>query len=55
VTTIQYFDRFNRYPRVAAWSKKNGRFSAEMVIPFSEGNIHAARLTPDDNEARLDL
>nr|GEV76663.1 phospholipase-like protein [Tanacetum cinerariifolium] len=54
VTAIWYFDRFNRYPRVAAWSKKNGRFLAEMVIPFFEGNIHAARLTPDDNEARLD-
>nr|GEU61185.1 hypothetical protein [Tanacetum cinerariifolium] len=48
VTAIRYFDRFNRYPRVAAWSKKKGRFLAEM------GNIHAARLTPDDNEARSD-
>nr|GEU73505.1 hypothetical protein [Tanacetum cinerariifolium] len=54
VTAIRYFDRFNRYPRVAAWSKKKGRFLAEMVIPFFEGNIHAARLTPDDNEARSD-
>ncbi|GJY96253.1 phospholipase-like protein, partial [Tanacetum coccineum] len=54
VTAIRYFDRFNRYPRVAAWNKKKGRFLAEMVIPFFEGNIHAARLTPDDNEARLD-
>nr|GEU48017.1 hypothetical protein [Tanacetum cinerariifolium] len=25
VTAIRYFDRFNRYPRVAAWSNKNGR------------------------------
>nr|GEX45080.1 hypothetical protein [Tanacetum cinerariifolium] len=54
VTAIRYFDRFNRYPRVAAWSKKKGRFLAEMVIPFFEGNIPAARLTPDDNEARSD-
>ncbi|GJU97669.1 hypothetical protein Tco_1326940 [Tanacetum coccineum] len=43
-----------RYPRVATWRKKKGRFLAEMVIPFFEGNIHAARLTPDDNEARSD-
>ncbi|GJS35970.1 hypothetical protein Tco_0534352 [Tanacetum coccineum] len=42
------------HSRVAAWRKKNGRFLAEMVIPFFEGNIHAARLTPDDNEARSD-
>nr|GEX15490.1 hypothetical protein [Tanacetum cinerariifolium] len=48
VTAIRYFDRFNRYPRVTAWSKKKGRFLAEMVIPFFEGNI------PDDNEARSD-
>ncbi|GJU89648.1 phospholipase-like protein [Tanacetum coccineum] len=54
VTAIRYFDRFNRYPRVAAWNKKKGRFLAEMVIPFFEGNIPAARLTPDDNEARSD-
>nr|GFB30905.1 phospholipase-like protein [Tanacetum cinerariifolium] len=54
VTAIRYFDRFNRYPRVAAWSKKKGRFLAEMVIPFFEENIPAARLTPDDNEARSD-
>nr|GEU49916.1 hypothetical protein [Tanacetum cinerariifolium] len=46
VTAIRYFDRFNRY-RVAAWSKKKGRFLAEMVIPF-------LKLTPDDNEARSD-
>nr|GEY57719.1 hypothetical protein [Tanacetum cinerariifolium] len=36
VTAIWYFDRFNRYPRVAAWSKKKGRFLAEMVILFFE-------------------
>nr|GEY43849.1 hypothetical protein [Tanacetum cinerariifolium] len=54
VIAIQYFDRFNRYPRVAAWSKKKERFLAEMVIPFFEGNIPAARLTPDDNETRSD-
>ncbi|GJY59569.1 phospholipase-like protein, partial [Tanacetum coccineum] len=40
--------------KVAAWNKKEGRFLAEMVIPFFEGNISAARLTPDDNDARSD-
>ncbi|GJZ06537.1 phospholipase-like protein [Tanacetum coccineum] len=34
VTAIMYFDRYNRYPRVAAWSKKKGRFLGHMVIPF---------------------
>nr|GEZ54942.1 hypothetical protein [Tanacetum cinerariifolium] len=34
VNAVRYFDRFNWYPRVAAWSKKNGRFLAEMVILF---------------------
>ncbi|GJZ25460.1 hypothetical protein Tco_0569713 [Tanacetum coccineum] len=50
----RYFDRYNRYPRVAAWSKKKGRFLGHMVIPFFQGNMPAARLTPDDNEARSD-
>ncbi|GJR33630.1 hypothetical protein Tco_1209314 [Tanacetum coccineum] len=54
VTASMYFDRYNRYPRVAAWSKKKGRFLGKMVIPFFEGNMPAARLTPDDNEARSD-
>ncbi|GKA69966.1 phospholipase-like protein [Tanacetum coccineum] len=54
VTAIRYFDRYNRYPRVAAWSKKKGRFLGQMVIPFFQGNMPAARLTPDDNEARSD-
>ncbi|GJS38848.1 phospholipase-like protein [Tanacetum coccineum] len=54
VTSIRYFYRSDRYPRVATWRKKKGRFLAEMVIPFFEGNIPAARLTPDDNEARSD-
>ncbi|GJV86711.1 hypothetical protein Tco_1530649, partial [Tanacetum coccineum] len=54
VTAIRHFDRFDRYPRVVAWRKKKGRFLAEMVISFFEGNIPAARLTPDDNEARSD-
>nr|GEV19603.1 DNA-directed DNA polymerase [Tanacetum cinerariifolium] len=54
VTAIRYFDRFSRYPRVAAWSKKKGRFLVETVIPFFEGNIPITRLTPDDNEARSD-
>nr|GEU88243.1 hypothetical protein [Tanacetum cinerariifolium] len=48
VTAIRYFDRFNWYPKVAAWSKKNGMFLVEM------GNTPVARLTPDDNEARSD-
>nr|GEW73804.1 hypothetical protein [Tanacetum cinerariifolium] len=38
------------HSRVAAWSKKKGRFLAEMVILFFERNIPAATLTPDDNE-----
>ncbi|GJS72253.1 hypothetical protein Tco_0705094 [Tanacetum coccineum] len=54
VTAIMYFDRYNRYPIVAAWNKKKGRFLGPMVIPFFEGNMLAARLTPDDNEARSD-
>ncbi|GJV92472.1 hypothetical protein Tco_1540285 [Tanacetum coccineum] len=37
VTAIMYFDRYNRYPRVAAWNKKKGRFLGPMVIPFFEG------------------
>nr|GEY16704.1 hypothetical protein [Tanacetum cinerariifolium] len=54
VTAIRYFDRYNRYPRVAAWSKKKGTFLGHMVIPFFQGNMLDARLTPDDNEARSD-
>ncbi|GJU70862.1 phospholipase-like protein [Tanacetum coccineum] len=54
VTAIRYYDHFNRYPRVAAWNKKKGRFLAEMVISFFDGNIPVARLTPDDYEARSD-
>nr|GEU42526.1 phospholipase-like protein [Tanacetum cinerariifolium] len=34
VTAISCFDRYNRYPRVAAWSKKKGMFLGHMVIPF---------------------
>ncbi|GJZ48772.1 RNA-directed DNA polymerase, eukaryota, reverse transcriptase zinc-binding domain protein [Tanacetum coccineum] len=51
VTVISYFDRYNRYPRVA-----KGRFLGPMVIPFFEVRKYAcsARLTPDDNEARSD-
>nr|GEX23727.1 hypothetical protein [Tanacetum cinerariifolium] len=37
VTAIRYFDRYNRYPRVAAWSKKKKRFLGHMVIPFFQG------------------
>ncbi|GJX89864.1 hypothetical protein Tco_0343190 [Tanacetum coccineum] len=54
VNAIRYFDRFNRYPRVAAWRKKKGRFTSEMVFGFFQGNIPVARLTPDDIEARSD-
>nr|GEX01141.1 hypothetical protein [Tanacetum cinerariifolium] len=39
VTAIRYFDRYNQYPRVAAWSKKKGRFLALMVIPFFQREI----------------
>nr|GFA14159.1 phospholipase-like protein [Tanacetum cinerariifolium] len=42
------------HSRVAAWIEKKGRFLAEMVIPFFEGNIPAVRLITDDNEARSD-
>ncbi|GKA82582.1 phospholipase-like protein [Tanacetum coccineum] len=52
VWPTMYFECYNRYLRVAAWNKKNGRFLGSMVIPFFEGNMPAARLTPDDNEAR---
>ncbi|GKC54482.1 phospholipase-like protein [Tanacetum coccineum] len=54
VTATRFFDCYNRYPRVAAWNKKKRRFWGQMVIPFFEGNMPAARLTPDDNEARSD-
>ncbi|GJZ81356.1 phospholipase-like protein [Tanacetum coccineum] len=46
--TAEYFDRYNRYPRVAAWSKKKRRVLRHM------GNMPAVRLTLDDNEARSD-
>nr|GEU89998.1 phospholipase-like protein [Tanacetum cinerariifolium] len=54
VAAISYFDRYNRYHRVAAWSKKKGRFLGHMVILFFQENMPAARLTPNDNEARSD-
>nr|GEW62671.1 phospholipase-like protein [Tanacetum cinerariifolium] len=54
VTAIRYFDCYNRYPRVAAWSKKKRRFLGYMVIPFLQENMPAARLTPGDNKARSD-
>ncbi|GJZ44587.1 phospholipase-like protein [Tanacetum coccineum] len=38
VTATRFFDRYNRYPRVAAWNKKKGRFLGRMVIPFFEFN-----------------
>ncbi|GJV75633.1 hypothetical protein Tco_1507217 [Tanacetum coccineum] len=50
----RYFDHYNWYPKVAAWSEKKGRFLGHMVIPFFEENMPVARLTPDDNEARSD-
>nr|GEZ36065.1 hypothetical protein [Tanacetum cinerariifolium] len=55
VTASKYYDRYNRYPRVAAWSKKKGRFMGTMVYGFFHGNMPAARLTPDETEARSDL
>ncbi|GKB11424.1 hypothetical protein Tco_0845347 [Tanacetum coccineum] len=39
---------------VAAWRKKKGRFTSEMVFGFFQGNITVARLTPNDIEARSD-
>ncbi|GJZ51769.1 hypothetical protein Tco_0606284 [Tanacetum coccineum] len=54
MNAIRIFDRFNRYPRVAAWRKKKGRFTSEMVFGFFQGNIPVARLTSDDIEARSD-
>ncbi|GKB63935.1 hypothetical protein Tco_0920121, partial [Tanacetum coccineum] len=47
VTATTYYNRHSHYPRVAAWSKK-GRFLRSM------GNVHVARLTLDDTEARSD-
>ncbi|GJR91538.1 hypothetical protein Tco_0215549 [Tanacetum coccineum] len=51
VTTTTYYNRHSRYPRAADWSKK-GRFLRRMVVDFFHGNLHVARLTPDDIEAR---
>ncbi|GJW50275.1 phospholipase-like protein [Tanacetum coccineum] len=36
VTATTFFDRYNRYPRVAAWNKKKGRFLGPMAIRFFE-------------------
>ncbi|GKC46353.1 hypothetical protein Tco_1064075 [Tanacetum coccineum] len=47
VTATRYYNRYNRYPRIAAW-KKNGKFMGSM------GNLPAERLTPDETEARSD-
>ncbi|GKD44690.1 phospholipase-like protein [Tanacetum coccineum] len=44
VTTTKYYNRYNRYHRVAAWKKR--KFVGSM------GNLPAARLTPDETEAR---
>ncbi|GJT64437.1 phospholipase-like protein [Tanacetum coccineum] len=49
VTATRYYNRYNRYPRVAAWKKK-GKFMGSMV----DGNLSAERLTPDETEARSD-
>nr|GEX25277.1 hypothetical protein [Tanacetum cinerariifolium] len=51
---FKYYDRYNRYPRVAAWSKKKGRSMGTMVYGFFHENISAARLTQDETEARSD-
>nr|GEX71431.1 hypothetical protein [Tanacetum cinerariifolium] len=47
VMATTYYNRHSRYPRATAWSKKGG-FLRSM------GNLHVARLTPDDIEARSD-
>nr|GEW20043.1 transposase, MuDR, MULE transposase domain protein [Tanacetum cinerariifolium] len=41
-----------RYPRVVAWKK--GKFMGTMVHGFFHGNMRAARLTPNETEARSD-
>ncbi|GJS68283.1 ALP1-like protein [Tanacetum coccineum] len=51
---FRYFDRYNRYPRVAALSKKNGRFLGHMVIPFFE-EICLLRDDTRQNEAPIGL
>ncbi|GJU34912.1 phospholipase-like protein [Tanacetum coccineum] len=52
VTATKYYYRYNRYPRVAAWKKKKGKFMGSMVHDFFHGNLPGARLTPDKTEAR---
>ncbi|GJS31854.1 hypothetical protein Tco_0492474 [Tanacetum coccineum] len=52
VNAIRYFDRFNRYPRVAAWRKKKGRFTSEMVFGFFQ--IPVARIVTRTFKARSD-
>nr|GEZ01522.1 phospholipase-like protein [Tanacetum cinerariifolium] len=38
VIAIRYFDRFNRYPRVAAWKETNARpVRQENTVPINDG------------------
>nr|GEV44771.1 hypothetical protein [Tanacetum cinerariifolium] len=44
VTTTNYYYRYNRYPRVAAWKKKKGKFMGSMVHDFFHGmNVELVR------------
>nr|GEW43908.1 hypothetical protein [Tanacetum cinerariifolium] len=52
VTTTGYYNRYNRYRRVAAWKKE--KFMGTMVHGFFHRNLSGARLTPDETEARSD-
>nr|GEW15104.1 ribonuclease H-like domain-containing protein [Tanacetum cinerariifolium] len=52
VMATTYYNRHNRYPVAAAWSKKGKRFLRRMVVDFFHRNLPIARLTPDDIEAR---
>ncbi|GJU91469.1 phospholipase-like protein [Tanacetum coccineum] len=49
VTATRYYNRFNRYPRVAAWKKRGSLWEAWFM-----GNLPVERLTPDETEARSD-
>nr|GEZ81194.1 hypothetical protein [Tanacetum cinerariifolium] len=52
VTATNYYYRYNRYPRVAAWKKKRGSLWEAWFMIFFHENLPAARLTPDETEAR---
>ncbi|GKB08510.1 hypothetical protein Tco_0836822 [Tanacetum coccineum] len=43
VTAIRYFDRYNRYPRVAAWNKKKGKvFGGPMWASSFQGHVNSS-------------